>query len=68
MDGFMDEEHQENLRRKNTRQANSREAKGQLDKRADQRCQKTATDCKMEKLVLDDKIEGRKNEDCRARN
>jgi hypothetical protein len=39
-----------------------------LDKRADQRCQKTATDCKMEKLVLDDKIEGRKNEDCRARN
>jgi len=31
MDGFMDEEHQANLRRKNTRQTNSREAKGQVD-------------------------------------
>ena len=68
MDGFMDEEHQANLRRKNTRQTNSREAKGQVDWRADIRCQKTPTYCKMERLALDDKIEGRKTEDSRARN
>jgi len=64
----MDEEHQENLRRKNTRHANSRKAKGQVDKRADQRYQKTVTDCKIQKPALDDKIEGRKIEDSRARN
>jgi len=69
MDGWiMHEEHQENLRRKNTRQANSREAKGQVHIRADQRCQKTAMDCNMEKLAIDDKLEGRKIEDSRARN